>query len=137
MLLFKLCNCVVSVEDFDTESEMGDDRVSLRSFQSTGGMSEEDAARYKRKQEKIAIRRHKEQEMKRLRMAQEIQRHLEEVKLIKRPVVRFRSHITLFSQIYFVICALQVEIKQREVEMRGVAIERALRGEGPGKNLLF
>lgn len=26
----------------------------------------------------------------------------------------------------------EVEIKQRDVESRGVAIERALRGEGPG-----
>ncbi len=56
-----------------------------------------------KKQQRAAQRRQREQELKRLRTAQEIQRQLEEV-----------------------------EIKQRDVERRGVNIERALRGDGPG-----
>lgn len=67
-------------------------------------MDEEDRGKQIKKQQKVAARRQKEQELKRLRMAQEIQRQLDEV-----------------------------EIKQRQVEMKGIAIERALRGEGPGQ----
>lgn len=44
----------------------------------------------------------------RLRMAQEIQRQLEEL-----------------------------EVKQRELEQRGVTLEKALRGEGAGKYMFF
>ncbi len=57
-----------------------------------------------KKQEKAAQRRQREEELKRLRVAQEIQRQLEEV-----------------------------ETKQREVEERGVKIERALQEEGLGE----
>ena len=95
----------VSVDEFDTESELGDgDRISLRSYQSSQHLTEEELAKLLKKQQRAAQRRQREQELKRLRMAQEIQRQLEEV-----------------------------EIKQREVEKRGVTIERALRGDGSGK----
>jgi len=56
-----------------------------------------------RKQQKAVAKRQREAELKRLRIAQEIQRHLEEV-----------------------------EFKQRQVEERGIEVERALRGEGKG-----
>ena len=95
----------VLVDEFDTESELGDgDRISLRSYQSSQHLTEEELAKVLKKQQRAAQRRQREQELKRLRMAQEIQRQLEEV-----------------------------EIKQREVEKRGVTIERALRGDGSGK----
>ncbi|CAG0923260.1 unnamed protein product, partial [Notodromas monacha] len=54
-----------------------------------------------RRQEKLAKRLSRQAELKRLRMAQEIQRQLEEL-----------------------------EVKQKELEERGVAVEKALRGEG-------
>ncbi len=96
------------VDELDTESEFGDgDRVSLRSF-SSRQLTEEELAKLLKKQQRAAQRRQREQELKRLRMAQEIQRQLEEV-----------------------------EIKQREVEKRGVGTERALRGEGPGGLHMF
>nr|CAD7399985.1 unnamed protein product [Timema poppensis] len=55
----------------------------------------------KRKQSRINLRIARQAQLKRLRMAQEIQRQLEEV-----------------------------EVKQRELELRGVSVEKALRGEG-------
>nr|CAD7434615.1 unnamed protein product [Timema monikensis] len=55
----------------------------------------------KRKQSRINLRIARQAQLKRLRMAQEIQRQLEEV-----------------------------EVKQRELEQRGVSVEKALRGEG-------
>ncbi len=61
-----------------------------------------------RRQEKIAKRLSRQAELKRLRMAQEIQRQLEEL-----------------------------EVKQRELEERGVAVEKALRGEGSGTPILY
>lgn len=61
-----------------------------------------------RKQQKAVAKRQREAELKRLRIAQEIQRHLEEV-----------------------------EFKQRQVEERGIEVERALRGEGKGQHHVF
>ncbi|KAK2182204.1 hypothetical protein NP493_363g01004 [Ridgeia piscesae] len=90
-----------ALEEFDTESELGDDMVSVRSFQSQG-LSEDECARLHKKQAKAALRKRREQEQQRLHVAQQIQRQLEEV-----------------------------EVKQREVEKRGVVIERVLRGDGP------
>ena len=55
-----------------------------------------------------ARRQRRQKELRRLRMAQEIQRHLEEI-----------------------------EVKHREFEERGIVVEKALRGEGPGKSILF
>ncbi|KAK2163917.1 hypothetical protein LSH36_72g05017 [Paralvinella palmiformis] len=91
-----------TIDEFETESEAGDDRISIRSFQAiTQEMTEEELARMLRKQQKAVAKRQREAELKRLRIAQEIQRHLEEV-----------------------------EFKQRQVEERGIEVERALRGEG-------
>jgi len=64
-------------------------------------MTEEEKAKMLRKQQKVAARRQREDQLKRLRTAQEIQRHLEEV-----------------------------EARQKDIEMKGVAIERKLREEG-------
>ncbi|XP_047476303.1 F-actin-monooxygenase Mical-like isoform X2 [Penaeus chinensis] len=58
-----------------------------------------------RRQRNAALRAARQAELKRLRMAQEIQRQLEEC-----------------------------EVKTRELEERGVAVEKALRGEGGGVN---
>nr|XP_027209346.1 protein-methionine sulfoxide oxidase mical3a-like [Penaeus vannamei] len=58
-----------------------------------------------RRQRNAALRAARQAELKRLRMAQEIQRQLEEC-----------------------------EVKTRELEERGVAVEKALRGEGGGAN---
>ena len=70
------------------------------------GLSEDECARLHKKQAKAALRKRREQEQQRLHVAQQIQRQLEEV-----------------------------EVKQREVEKRGVVIERVLRGDGPGQSL--
>ena len=68
-------------------------------------MNEEDFNdRTLKRAQRAAKRQQKQKEQKRLRMAQELQRKLEEV-----------------------------ETKQHEVEGRGVDIEKALRGEGPGE----
>jgi hypothetical protein len=97
------------IDEFENESEFGDDKISLRSFKlEQQGLSEEEVARLLKKQQRAAQRRQREQEMKRLRMAQEIQRQLQEV-----------------------------EQRQKEVETRGVSIERGLRGEeSPGMLLI-
>jgi len=71
-------------------------------------LTDEDAAKHVKKQQKVTLRKQREKEMKRLRIAQEIQRQLEEV-----------------------------ELKQKDVEQRGVAIEKSLQGEGSGESDLF
>ena len=70
------------------------------------GLSEDDATRLHKKQTRAALRKRREQEQQRLTVAQQIQRQLEDV-----------------------------EIKQREVEQRGVVIERVLRGDTSGKSV--
>ena len=68
------------------------------------GLSEDESTRLHKKQTKAALRKRREQEQQRLHVAQQIQRQLEDV-----------------------------EMKQREVEQRGVIIERVLRGDTSGK----
>ena len=65
-----------------------------------GGLSTEDLPRMIRKQQRAMKRKQREEDMKRLHMAQDIQRQLQEV-----------------------------EIRQKEVESRGIYIEKHLRGE--------
>lgn len=68
-------------------------------------MSEDEVnVKIARRVQSAAKKQLKQREQKRLRMAQEIQRQLEEV-----------------------------DVKQRELEEKGVTIEKALRGEGPGR----
>ena len=68
-------------------------------------MSEDELnVRIAKRVQSAARKQLKQREQKRLRMAQEIQRQLEEV-----------------------------DVKQKELEERGVTVEKALRGEGPGK----
>lgn len=70
-------------------------------------MTEEDLnKKIARRVQQAAKKQQKQREQKRLRMAQEIQRNLEEV-----------------------------DVKQKELEDRGVHVEMALRGEGPGRSL--
>lgn len=64
--------------------------------------------RVARRLRKIQLKQQKRAEQKRLRMAQEIQRQLEEV-----------------------------EVRQRELEERGIAVEKALRGDSPGNGMLL
>lgn len=71
-------------------------------------MTEEDLnKKIARRVQQAAKKQQKQREQKRLRMAQEIQRNLEEV-----------------------------DVKQKELEERGVHVEMALRGEGPGGSFL-
>jgi hypothetical protein len=64
---------------------------------------EEALARHRRRQQKAALRKQREKELCRLHIAQEIQRQL-----------------------------VEVEQRQREVEQRGIIIEKLLRGENAG-----
>jgi len=61
-----------------------------------------------RRVQSAARKQLKQKEQKRLRIAQEIQRQLEEV-----------------------------DVKQKELEERGVVVEKALRGDGDGMTKLF
>jgi len=65
--------------------------------------SHEDPSKLARRQQKAAKRKQREKELCRLHMAQEIQRQLEEV-----------------------------EQRQRDIEQKGIAVEKALRGESTG-----
>ena len=69
---------------------------------------EETASRHRRRQQKAALRKQREKELCRLHIAQEIQRQLQEV-----------------------------EQRQRDVEHRGIIIEKLLRGESPGQSSVF
>ena len=64
---------------------------------------EEVAARHRRRQQKATLRKQREKELCRLHLAREIQRQMEEV-----------------------------EQRQRDVEQRGIVIEKLLRGETQG-----
>ena len=66
---------------------------------------EETNIRIARRVQSEARKQNKQKQQKRLRMAQEIQRKLEEL-----------------------------DVKQRELEERGVLVEKAMRGEGPGES---
>ena len=65
---------VFAVSDFDTESEF--DTMSVRSLRSSEmqHLTDEELQRMIRKQQRDAKRRQREQELRRLHMAQEIQR---------------------------------------------------------------
>ncbi|XP_071943434.1 protein-methionine sulfoxide oxidase mical3b-like isoform X3 [Antedon mediterranea] len=78
-------------------------KFKLKSFRKEKRKMEEEeiSEQLTRRVQREARRQHKQQQQKRLRMAQEIQRQLQEV-----------------------------EVKNRELEDRGVEVEKALRGEG-------
>lgn len=92
------------LDDFETESEIGEERLSLWSLHSQNekltNVSEEENSRQRKKQLKLVRRKHKEKELSRMHAVQEIMNKLEEI-----------------------------EIQQQHVEERGVQIERILRGE--------
>ncbi|CAH1798546.1 unnamed protein product [Owenia fusiformis] len=89
------------VYDTLSRSTKSDDRLSTGK---RSMMSEDELTNEKiaRKAQRSAMKQQRQKELKRLRMAQELQRQLEEV-----------------------------EVKQRELEERGIIVERALRGDGP------
>ncbi|NXJ83147.1 MICA3 monooxygenase, partial [Trogon melanurus] len=92
-------------EDSDLSSDDILERSSQKSRRERGYTEEELNAKLTRRVQKAARRQAKQEELKRLHRAQIIQRQLE-----------------------------QVEEKQRQLEERGVAVEKALRGEaGMGK----
>ncbi|NXH44495.1 MICA3 monooxygenase, partial [Dicaeum eximium] len=92
-------------EDSDLSSDDILERSSQKSKRERGYTEEELNAKLTRRVQKAARRQAKQEELKRLHRAQIIQRQLE-----------------------------QVEEKQRQLEERGVAVEKALRGEaGMGK----
>ncbi|OWF44716.1 protein-methionine sulfoxide oxidase mical3b-like isoform X4 [Mizuhopecten yessoensis] len=85
------------------ESHVSVDTTLSRRSRDRRTMSEDEVnVKIARRVQSAAKKQQKQREQKRLRMAQEIQRQLEEV-----------------------------DVKQRELEERGVSIEKALRGEGP------
>ncbi|KAL5010476.1 hypothetical protein ScPMuIL_012781 [Solemya velum] len=92
-----------SEESDSGESMMSTDTTLSRRSREHIGMTEEDLnKKIARRVQQAAKKQQKQREQKRLRMAQEIQRNLEEV-----------------------------DVKQKELEERGVHVEMALRGEGP------
>ncbi|XP_046409938.1 F-actin-monooxygenase Mical isoform X1 [Neodiprion fabricii] len=85
----------------DTLSEEDSKTTALSMSQTHRVSLPEDSCHSMPRKEKTAKRQARQTQLKRLRMAQEIQRKLEET-----------------------------EVKQRELESRGVSVEKALRGEG-------
>ncbi|CAL1537118.1 unnamed protein product, partial [Lymnaea stagnalis] len=85
---------------YDELSDSDESHISLVTMQKRRG--EDLDERLARRMKKIQLKQQKQAEQKRLRMAQEIQRQLEEV-----------------------------EVRQRELEERGITVEKALRGDGP------
>ncbi|XP_067675060.1 F-actin-monooxygenase MICAL3-like isoform X3 [Haliotis asinina] len=90
--------------EVDEFSDSGESMMSTSTLHGRKSMNLTDKAddRVSRRIQKAAVKQQKQAEQKRLRMAQEIQRKLEEV-----------------------------DVKQRELEQRGIIVEKALRGEGP------
>lgn len=87
--------------------EFSDSDESHVSFSTMQKRKDEDIdERLARRLQKIQLKQQKQAQQKRLRMAQEIQRQLEEV-----------------------------EVRQRELENRGIAVEKALRGDGPEEDV--
>ncbi|XP_059153847.1 protein-methionine sulfoxide oxidase mical3a-like isoform X1 [Physella acuta] len=83
--------------------ELSDSDESHLSFSTLQKRQREDLdERVARRLRKLQLKEHRQAQQKRLRMAQEIQRQLEEV-----------------------------EVRQRELEERGITVEKALRGDGP------
>ncbi|GFN80911.1 [F-actin]-methionine sulfoxide oxidase mical3 [Plakobranchus ocellatus] len=83
--------------------EFSDSDESHVSFSTMQKRRDEDLdERVARRLRKIQLKQQRQAQQKRLRMAQEIQRQLEEV-----------------------------EVRQRDLETRGIAVEKALRGDGP------
>lgn len=101
----QLCRHLSFSEDSDLSNDDVLERSSQRSKREKAYTEEELSAKLTRRVQKAARRQAKQEELKRLHRAQIIQRQLE-----------------------------QVEEKQRQLEERGVAVEKALRGEaGMGK----
>ncbi|GFS17477.1 [F-actin]-methionine sulfoxide oxidase MICAL2 [Elysia marginata] len=87
--------------------EFSDSDESHVSFSTMQKRRDEDIdERLARRLRKIQLKQQKQAQQKRLRMAQEIQRQLEEV-----------------------------EVRQRDLENRGIAVEKALRGDGPEEDV--
>ncbi|XP_071113643.1 LOW QUALITY PROTEIN: F-actin-monooxygenase MICAL3-like [Haliotis cracherodii] len=90
--------------EVDEFSDSGESMMSTSTLhgRKSFNLTDKPDDRVSRRIQKAAVKQHKQAEQKRLRMAQEIQRKLEEV-----------------------------DVKQRELEQRGIIVEKALRGEGP------
>ncbi|XP_012255532.2 F-actin-monooxygenase Mical isoform X2 [Athalia rosae] len=89
----------------DTLSEEDSKAAPMSATQAHRASLADDSCNSMQRKEKSARRLARQTQLKRLRMAQEIQRKLEET-----------------------------EVKQRELESRGVSVEKALRGEGECSN---